>query len=260
MTRKIIAIFAALLLSLSFVACSEQQETTEETTATKIEITTDATTAETTEEETEAEETKAPSTSGVKDPGEYGYTDCNETLYVYINGGGEVTLRAADYEYLGTLKQGDKVTRIGVSNDADGYWSKVTVGGKTGYVASKFLSEINVLAPEGFTAVEKTVKIDPMTGSLNVREIPDMSGDIIAWVTSEAPVKVLAENTVSGWYQIETTNPEGKTVIGYIASNAEYFVKEETTTEATTAEVTEAETEAATEAETETETAAPAGK
>ena len=45
------------------------------------------------------------------------------------------------------------------------------------------------------TAVEKTVNIDPMTGSLNVREIPDMSGDIIAWVTSEAPVKVLAENT-----------------------------------------------------------------
>ena len=259
MTRKIIAIFAALLLALTFVACSEQ-ETTEETTATKIELdSTEETTAATTEE-SGSEETKEPNTSNVKDPGEYSYTDCNETLYVYIPGGGELTLRNAEYEYLGTLKQGDKVTCIGVSTDADGYWSKVTVDGKTGYVASKFLSKINVLAPEGFTAVEKIVNIDPMTGSLNVREIPDMSGNIIAWVTSEAPIKVLAENTVDGWYQIETTTPAGTTVIGYIASNPEYFVKEETTTEETTAEVTEAETETVETETVETETAAPAGK
>ncbi len=267
MTKRIIAIIAALLLALTLFACNDPEQTEETTTGNKIEVPTTAgeTTADETESnESESVEDESNTSSSANDPGEYSYTDCNETLYVYINGGGEVTLRAADYEYLGTLKQGDQVTRIGLSNDAENYWSKVTVGDKTGYIATKFLSEINVLAPEGFVEVNKTVNIDPLTGSLNVRAIPSMNGDVIAWVTSEAPVKVIGENATTGWYKVEATTTDGKTVVGYIASNPEYFVEtEEETTEAATEAITEvATTEAVVETETEStsETAAPSGK
>lgn len=270
MTKRIIAIIAALLLALSLFACNDPEQTEETTTGNKIEVPTTA--GETTADETESDEdeskdsesdTEEPNTSGAKDPGEYAYTDCNETLYVYIVGGGELTLRTAEYEYLGTIKQGDKVTRIGLSNDDDNYWSKVVVGDKTGYVATKYLTEINVLAPAGYVEVSKTVNITALTGSLNVREIPSMDGDVIAWVTSAAPVKVIAENTETGWYKVEATTTDGKTVVGYIASNPEYFETEEETTEAATEAVTEAATTEAvveTEAESTSETTAPAGK
>lgn len=265
MTRKIIAIFAALLLSVSLVACNNEEKTEETTTGTKIEVptTNDETTADKTEtEETEdkTEETSEPNNSGAKDPGEYTYSDCNDTLYVYIVGGGDLTIRTAEYEYLGTLKHGDKVTRIGLSDDEDNYWSKITVGDKVGYVATKYLTNINVLAPAGFDDVTKTVNIEPLTGSLKVRDIPSMNSDILGYVTSEEPVKVIGENTAIGWYKVEIV-VEGKTVIGYIANNPEYFVQnEETTTETTETVTEEVTTEAVVETETETETAAPAGK
>lgn len=273
MTKRIIAIIAALLLALSLFACTEPEQTEETTTGNKIEIPTTA--GETTADETKSQEnesnapgsdTDKPSSSDAKNPGEYTYTDCNETLYVYIVGhvgDGEITLRSADYKYLGTIKQGDKVTRIGLSNDDDNYWSKVIVGDKTGYVATKFLTKINVLNPAGFVEVTKTVKINPLTGSLNVREIPSMDGDAIAWVNSEKPVKVIAENTEIGWYKVEAPTSDGKTVIGYIASNAEYFVQDKETTEETTEAATEEITTEAvveTEAESTSETMAPAGK
>lgn len=272
MTKRIIAIIAALLLALSLFACTEPEQTEETTTGNKIEIPTTA--GETTADETESQEdesnapesdTDKPSSSDAKNPGEYTYTDCNETVYVYIiyneenKGGDSVTLRAADYTYVTTLKVGDKVTKIGVSNDENGYWSKITVGDKTGYIASKFLTSINVLDPAGFEETSKTVNIAPLTGSLNVRDIPSMDSNVIGWVTSETPVKVIGEDTVEGWYKIEFINANNETKIGYIASNPEYFETEEETTEAATEEIT-TEAVVETEAESTSETMAPAGK
>ena len=269
MTKRIIAIIAALLLALSLFACTEPEQTEETTTGNKIEIPTTA--GETTADETESKEvetTVETNNNNGNNPGNFGYTDCNETVYVYIiydeenKGGNSVTLRAADYTYVTTLTVGDKVTKIGVSDDADGYWSKVIVGDKTGYVASKFLTKINVLDPAGFDNVTKTVNINPLTGSLRVRDIPSMNSNIIGYVTAEKPVKVIGENTVDEWYKVEIV-VEGKTVIGYIASNAEYFVQDkETTAETTEAATEEITTEAVveTEAESTTETMAPAGK
>lgn len=270
MTKRIIAIIAALLLALSLFACTEPEQTEETTTGNKIEIPTTA--GETTADETESEEvetTVETNNNNGNNPGNFGYTDCNETVYVYIiydeenKGGDSVTLRAADYTYVTTLKVGDKVTKIGVSDDADGYWSKVIVGNKTGYVASKFLTKINVLDPAGFDNVTKTVNINPLTGSLNVRDIPSMSSNVIGHVSDKAPVKVIGEETVEGWYKIEFVDANNETKIGYIASNAEYFVQDkETTAETTEAATEEITTEAVveTEAESTSETMAPAGK
>lgn len=256
MTRKIIAIFAALLLSVSLVACNNEEKTEETTTGTKIEVPTTEgeTTAESTEDETEVKtENNTPNTE-IGDPGEYSYSDCNEDVYVN-NPGSEVTLRSAEYEALGTVKHGDKLKRIGLSTDNANYWSKVTLGEKTYYIASKFLTTMKD-PNEGFADVTKTVYINAMTGSLKIRNIPSMDSTVIGYAVENEAIKVIAENTITGWYKIEFVNADNVTTTGFIASNAEYFVQDEETTVETTEAVTETEAESVTE----TETAAPAGK
>ena len=255
MTRKIIAIFAALLLSLSFVACSEQQETTEETTATKIEITTDATTAETTEEETETEQTPAADL-------EFDAVN-NESVYVLHKNKAVVLHNAPSYTDGATLSvaNGTKLTRTGIS--ANGEWSKVVYQDKTYYVASQAITTLADL-DAGFTAVDKTYGV---VANVNVRLAPvvtELNGEVtqynvIGSLANGDTIKVLAVNTAENWLKIEFASEFG--TVGYVRYNDAWFTGDEAeTTEATTAEVTEAETEAATEAETETETAAPAGK
>ena len=257
MTKKILAIILAALMVASFAACSNSNNE-QTTTDGKINITTEGTTAGKTEETTEADtetetgadvETNAPTTAG--DPQDYEYTtDKNGTVYVN-NPGSAVTLRSADYVAMGSVAHGTELQRIGISNDAENYWSKVLYQEKEYYVATKFLTTIKD-ADEGFVEVSKIVKINEKTGSMNVRNIPSMEGAIIGHVSCDKDVTVIAENTTTGWYKIEFINTENQKVTGYIASNKEYFVtdKSETTeeTKAETSETTESGTETSTEA------------
>ena len=69
------------------------------------------------------------------------FTTVNETVYAT----GAVNVRktySANGEYMGQLKEGDSVTRTGVSKTtAEGYkWSKITYNGKTAYVISNKLT------------------------------------------------------------------------------------------------------------------------
>ena len=181
----------------------------------------------------------------VGNPGEYSYSDCNETVYVN-NPDSAVTLRTADYEAKGSIPHGTELKRIGLSTDEANYWSKVTYDGETYYVASKFLTDIKN-PDEGFVAVDKIVVVNDETGSLNIRNLPTFNGSaVIGWALAGEETKVIAENTETGWYKIEFTAYGGEKMTGYIKSGADNFVHDEKAP---------AETEAKNNATTEPESA-----
>lgn len=230
MNRKLIAIFAALLLSASLFACGGETETEESTSTNKINIEsesgsneTDETDAQTNEgESNEESESETTPVSQIGDPGEYEYDERDEKVYVN-NPDSEVTLRSADYEALGTVKHGTELARVGLSQDDANYWSKVTYEGETYYIATKFVTTMKD-PDEGFVEVSKTVRINDMTGSLKIRNIPTMEGSaVIGYAECTEDIKVIAENTTTGWYKIEFVAADGKTMTGYIASDAKYF-------------------------------------
>lgn len=230
MNRKLIAIISALLLSASLFACGGETSTEETTSSNKINIETESEvngTVETEDQTNEVEsnvesETETSPASQIGDPGEYEYDERDEKVYVN-NPDSEVTLRSADYKALGTVNHGTELVRLGLSKDADNYWSKVTYGGETYYIASKFLTTIKN-PDEGFVEVNKTVRINDMTGSLKIRNIPAMDGSaVIGYAEAGKDIKVIAENTTTGWYKIEFVAADRKTTTGYIASDAKYF-------------------------------------
>ena len=107
-------------------------------------------------------------------PKELEFTSVNEKVYAT----GTVNIResySASAKLLGQLKQGESVTRIGLSkNTAEGYyWSKITYGGKTAYVISSKLTttEPTVEEPQEETPTEepkeKTPVDDPITHNEN---------------------------------------------------------------------------------------------
>lgn len=183
----------------------------------------------------------------IGDPGEYEYSECNETVYVN-NPGSAVTLRTAEYEAKDSIKHGTELKRIGLSTDEANYWSKVIYEGETYYVASKFLTDIK--NPDaGFVAVDKIVVVNDETGSLNIRNLPTFNGSaVIGWALAGEETKVIAENTETGWYKIEFEAYGGEKMTGYIKSGADNFVQDEKApadTEAGNNETTASEPESA---------------
>lgn len=229
MTKKIIVIFTALLLTASFCACSGGKgngETTAPTGTVNVEGSTGSENA--TGDETGTSSTNPNATAA--NPGEYSYTECNDTVYVKS----PVTLRTADYKAKGSVAADTELKRIGISksdDEFDGYWSKVIYEEETYYVASKFVTTIKN-PDEGFVEVTKTVRLGESTQYLNVRDLPDMSGAVIGDVKNGQDIKVVAENTTTGWYKIEFVKAgETEKSFGYIASDAKYFASETETTD-----------------------------
>ena len=241
MIKKILALLLVLLLSVALFACNETEEDT--TDDGKIDIETQDTNAE---GETGDEVETGSTSAEIGDPGEYNYSERNETVYVN-NPDSAVTLRTADYEPKGSIAHGTELKRIGLSTDGANYWSKVIYEEQEYYVATKFLTTIKN-PDEGFVEVSKTVQVNDKTGSLNIRNIPAMESTIIGYADAGKDIKVIAENTTTGWYKIEFVDVDGKTLTGYIASDAKYFVQDKNAaTEVDTTEATEAGSEANTE-------------
>ena len=227
MKKNLLAILAALVALLVctsiFVACTE--EGTGEETGGGINI-------EETDDKGNTVESGDEIGTGnqnveIGDPGDYNYTECDQTVYVN-NPDSAVTLRSEDYEPKGSVPHGTELRRIGLSNDEANYWSKVIYEEKTYYVATKFLTTIKN-ADEGFVAIDKTVIVNDQTGSLNIRNLPTFEGSqIIGWAVAGTPYKVVAENAETGWYKIEFV-PYGsdEVAFGYIKSGAGNFVKQE---------------------------------
>lgn len=263
MSRKLLAILAALLVAVSLCACNNEEE--KNTEGDTIDMPSETGTGEkesTNETETDehGNEVGTGAAAEIGDPGEYNYTECSETVYVN-NPNSAVTLRSATYEAKDSVAHGTELKRIGLSMDKANYWSKVVYEGNEYYVASRYLTTVKD-ADEGFVEVTKTVVINDKTGSMNVRNVPSMESTVIGHVSAGVKIKVIAENTVTGWYKIEFVNNENVASIGYIASDAKYFVQPETeaSTSVTTEKTTETTGETTSETATETTTEASTGK
>lgn len=245
MSRKLLAILSALLIAASLVACNNggDEETTDDN---KIDINQETGTGDE-DSEDETDEYGSEIGSGnveIGDPGEYSYDERNETVYVN-NPDSAVTLRSATYEAKGSISHGTELKRIGISTDGTNYWSKVVYNDEEYYVASAFLTDIKD-ADEGFVEVTKTVTLNEANVTyLNIRNVPSMNSSIIGSFTVGDEIKVVAENTTTGWYKVEFT-PHGSNEVayGYMASDAKYYVQDEATDNESVTEDTETDTEA----------------
>jgi uncharacterized protein YgiM (DUF1202 family) len=249
MTRKLIAILTALLLTASLCACNDTPDDEETTSGKTIIIQTEETSDTETESATESKtedstETEEVAPNEIQNPDYYTYTQLEtpETVYV-LSATGAANLRAGDYTMIGSVKTGTALERTGIS-EGNGYWSQVVYDGQTCYIASNLVTTLADL-DEGFTEVTKT--LTKGDGSLKIRIAPDMNSEVIGYISAGEEISVIAEN--AEWYKIEFV-PYGATekATGYIVANPEYFVSNEST-----AEETEVATESTTETATETD-------
>ncbi len=246
MSRKLLAIFSALLITASLCACNNVNGNEETTENHRIDITEATYSGDVSEEETpeSGSEIKVPDIE--TDYTELEYTETNEKVYI-IHPNGAVLLHGSKDVSDTSLANGAEVTRVAISTD--GEWSKVIYEEKTYYVYSKCLTTLENF-DEGFVPCDLTVELAEGVESLSVRNTPTMDTHVVGYVYSETPIKVIALNTETGWYKVEYT-PYGsdETAYGYIVSDAKWYKASEETTEAVTEEVTEATSEESTVSE-----------
>ena len=184
----------------------------------------DVTHNDSTEPETE---TETGSHNDTKNPGDYQYVEKNDKIYV-LSPSGALNLRDADYQKKASVATGTELQRVAVSTD--GVWSKIiyAIDGESFelYVNNKY---ITLLADfdAGFEAVEKTLIVKAAGIRIHIAPEADEKWQedvkIIGWYTAGDEVKVLAENTTTGYYKVEFTAYGGVSQIGYILNNPEYF-------------------------------------
>ncbi len=233
MSKKLLIILSALLVTASLYACNDIEDNTDNTINNDHETTESESGSgnDGTNETETGDQIDPPDVSDIKDPGEYSYIEKNDKIYVI---GANLTLRTADYEPMGSVEVGTELQRIGIS-EGEGYWSKVLYEDQELYVSNKYTTMLEDL-DEGFTAVEKTLV---SVGSLKIHIAPEEDYDwqvdakIIGWFTEGEEVKVVAVNEETGYYKVEFT-PYGsnKTAFGYITSNEKYFEDEGNSAEA----------------------------
>lgn len=180
--RKFLVLTIAILMILSFAACSSTPDETSETdpvetpenTDTNIDdpdVTVDDTTD--TEDVTDAPDTDEPVETD--EPAELEFTEVNETVYVY--GTNILNVRkepSADSKQMGEMKEGEQVTRIGYNAK----WSKISYYGNEYYASSDYLT---THAPLEFDDTTDTVYIIA-EGNLNLRQKPSSNSDIVAYL------------------------------------------------------------------------------
>ena len=238
MNRKLLAIISALLITASLCACSNGKE---EGTDGKIDISGQETNTDERETNEQGSQIKPPVDD--KAPGELEYTAKDGKVYI-LHENGAVNLRNADGSVFKSFDNGTEFERIAVSKD--GEWTKVKYEDKEYYVVTSCITDLRD-RDEGFAKVEKTLKLK--TAALSIRMTPETTGRVVGYYNEGDEVKVIAENTTTGWYKVEFTAYGGETTIGYVASDAKYYETDETTEAATTgSEETTAATEETTTA------------
>ena len=112
--------------------------------------------------------------------------------------GGALNLRKEPSMKSGVIHQYPSGTWMTVLSE-EGEWSKVEVGGNTGYVMSKFLSNSNS---------DSTLYVRTNTGrGLNLRDMPSLEGNIITSFKPGTAVKVLVRG--AGWHKVSVGDQVG---------------------------------------------------
>lgn len=118
------------------------------------------------------EPTPTPEPETQTTPKELEFTTVNET--VYIKSTVNVRGKASDTaKILGQLKEGDSVTRIGISKTVDEKkysWSKITFNGQTAYVISSKLTTEKPTEEEPETPAEETTPEEPTEIATNIND------------------------------------------------------------------------------------------
>lgn len=161
------------------------------------------------------------------------FSSVSETVYTTS----QVTFRSSystSSSSLGTIPEGATLTRIGVSSTKVGgyYWSKVTYNGKTGYVASTFLTTTKpeekpspTPEPEEKKSNDSTLKSLSITG---VEFTPAFSSSVLTYVAtigedvSEVEIKAEVNNEKAKYEVVgnkDLQNGENKVVVTVTAED-----------------------------------------
>lgn len=126
--------------------------------------------------------------------------------YLTVKGGGLNLRETASLQakVLGQYKTGTWVEVVEKGDE----WSKVKVGGKEGYMMSKYLSD-------GTNAATLYVRTNTGIG-LNLREGPSTSAAIITSFPIDTAVTVVRKG--SEWYQVKVSDQEGYMAARYLAA------------------------------------------
>ena len=231
---KKIAILLAVLLALSIclIACNKNQEEDDETPTKKPEEITTVDNGNNVEDNTTGnneEATTDNNQNGNTDVEKtYTFTDLETPVNVYA-------LKALNLRELpsfadGVAKKsvdtGTELVKIAESNETDVdsndveyKWFKVKFEDKEYYVKSTLVTSL-ANPSEGFVEVEKTLYAK---GTLKVRPVPSMENEEVGYVNLGEEVKIIAENTESGWFKIvfeSKYTPKGEY---YVVSDAKWW-------------------------------------
>ena len=92
----------------------------------------------------------------------------------------------------------------------EGEWSKVEIGGQTGYVMSKYLTEANT---------DSTLYVRTNTGrGLNLRDMPSLEGNIITSFKPGTAVKILVRG--AEWHKVSIGEQVGYMSAKYLSSSS----------------------------------------
>ncbi|MCM3670599.1 SH3 domain-containing protein [Mesobacillus maritimus] len=138
------------------------------------------------------------------------------TTTKYVNVSTSLNLRASASTSSKVLSSLSNGTSVKVLSEANG-WSKVTAGGKTGYVSTQFLgkekasSKTETSAPAPSKSVATRTKYVNVSTSLNLRASASTSSKVLTSLSKGTSVTVLSE--ANGWSKVTAA---GKT--GYVSS------------------------------------------
>ena len=231
--KKIAIILAVLLaLSICLIACNKNQEEDDETPTKKpAEVTTVDDEKNTTEDNTTGNEevTTDNNQNGNTDVEKtYTFTDLEAPVNVYALKPLNLREQPSFAEDVAkkSVNTGTELIKIAESNETDVdsndveyKWFKVKYEDKEYYVKSTLVTSL-ADPDEDFVEVEKTLYAK---GTLKVRLVPSMENEEVGYINLGDEVKIIAENTASGWFKIEFESkytPKGEY---YVVSDAKWW-------------------------------------
>ena len=144
--------------------------------------------------------------------------ETNATRYVATNTRGLNLRETPNGAILGSYPRGTQVTVL----STDGAWSKVSVGGMTGYMSSQWLSASKPGAPAGpsVPALGYAVVNNPRdTQVLFLRREPSVNSEALGYYRNGKQVKLLEK--LDGWYKVSVDGKTGYMMAKFLKVSAQ---------------------------------------